>query len=317
MNAARAGATSLAAVAAYLPETSFSLEKAAEVLDLSPQEVRRYRRFFGLDSVRWDPGARQADLLIAAASRLTWLRGNEHRVRYVVHARTIEPTGPYSTNPLHEAVRELGLGHAMAFGVSQHACASGLLAVDLAGRLLTADGDPDALALVLTGEKTYPHVARYMPAAMVMGEGAAACLVQVGGDRDTLVAYTTRTYGSYNAVTARSGDLAAEFEQMYVPALAELIRTTVAAAELRLDDLRLILPHNVNRISWTRLCRLLALPLERVLLDNIPVTGHCFCADPFINYAHAQERALLQPGDHYLMASVGLGATFSAMLFRH
>ena len=30
-----------------------------------------------------------------------------------------------------------------------------LLAVDMAGRLLTDDGDPEALALVLSGEKTF------------------------------------------------------------------------------------------------------------------------------------------------------------------
>jgi len=308
--------TNLVAVAAYLPETSFTLEKVGELLGLTAVEIRRYRRFFGLDSVRWDPGARQSDLLVSAARRLTALADNAHRVRYVLHARTIEPAGPYSANPLHEAVRDLGLTHAVAFAVSEHACASGLLAVHLAGRMLAAIGDPDALVLLLAGEKTYPHVAQHMPAATLMGESAAACLVGLGGRRDRLLAYTTRTYGEYNGVT-RSTESAAEFQRMYPPALAELIRSTVVRAGLGLDDVRLILPHNVNRISWVRVCQLLPLPLDRVLLDNIAVTGHSFCADPFINYAQARSRGLLRPGDHYLMASVGLGSTFSVMLFRH
>jgi len=309
--------TSLVEVAAYLPETSVPLEKAGEILGLTVREVRRYRRFFGLREVRWDPGARQVDLLVAAANRLPMLSLYRHRIRYVMHARTIEPTGPYSVDPLHEAVDELGLDQAVTFSVSQHACASGLLAVDLAGRLLAAEGDPDALVLVLTGEKTYPHVAQFMPAAMVMGEAAAACLVGAAGDGDQLRAYTTRVFGAYHGITARTGPLAAEFEQMYVPALAEVIRDTLANAGVGLGDLRLILPHNVNRLSWTRLCHLMDLPLDRVMLDNIPVTGHCFCADPFINYVRARDTGRLRPGDHYLMASVGLGATFSAMLFRH
>ncbi|GHJ48864.1 3-oxoacyl-ACP synthase [Catellatospora sp. TT07R-123] len=311
--------TTLTAVAAYLPETEFTLEEAAEVLGLSDQELKRYRRFFGLDRVRWAPQARQADLLVEALRRLPDLDAHRSRIRYAVHARTIEPTGPYAAQPLHEALAAVGLGHVQAFAISQHACASGLLSVDLAGRLLTADGDPDALVLVLTGEKTYPHVARFMPAAMVMGESSAACLVGLDGARDRVLAYTTRTFGEFHAITARSGPLAAQFEQMYIPALADLITDTVAAAAagLTLADLRLVLPHNVNRISWTRLGRLLDLPLDRLMLDNIARTGHCFCADPFINYVRALELGLLRPGDHYLMASVGLGATFSAMLLRH
>jgi 3-oxoacyl-[acyl-carrier-protein] synthase III len=309
--------TSLAGVAAYLPETSRSVEEVAGFFGLGEREVRRYRRFFGLDSVRWAPAARQADLLTAAAGRLPDLAAHAHRIRYVLHARTIEPAAPYPVSPLHDTVRRLGLEHAVAFAVSQHACASGLLAVELAGRLLAAAGDADGLVLVLAGEKTYRHVSTYMPAVAVMGEAGAACLVGLDGPRDRLVAYATRTYGTYHDVTAQDRDLAGRFQAMYPEALADLIRAALAQARLDLADLGLILPHNVNRISWTRLCQLLDLPFERVVLDTIPITGHCFCADPFLNYVHARDHGRLRSGDYYLMVSVGLGATFSAMLFRH
>jgi len=46
-------------------------------------------------------------------------------------------------------------------------------------------------------------------------------------------------------------------------------------------------------------------------------TGHCFCADPFINYQTVRELGLLKPGDKYLMTSAGLGQTFSAAVFQH
>lgn len=309
--------TSLVEVAAHLPKDSYSLEEAAAPLNLSAQEVRRFRRFFGLDKVRWDLQARQADLLVEAARGLTGLAGNEHRVRFVLHARTLEHVAPYSAAPLHQAVHTLGLDHAVAFAVSQHACASGLLAVDLAGQLLGTLDDPDALVLVLTGEKTYPHVSHYMPAVMVMGEASAACLVGLHNDRDQVVNYLTRTHGEYSDITILSAETVAKFEKAYIPTLAELIRDTVAQAGLGLDDLQVILPHNVNRYSWVMLCKLLDIPMERVLLENIPVTGHCFCADPFVNYTQARADGRLRPGDHYLMVSAGVGATFSALLLRH
>jgi 3-oxoacyl-[acyl-carrier-protein] synthase-3 len=77
------------------------------------------------------------------------------------------------------------------------------------------------------------------------------------------------------------------------------------------------LPHNVNLVSWQRLGRQIGIPVDRILLDNVPVTGHAFCADAFINYQTAARRGLLRPGDRYVIAAAGLGATFSAMVFEH
>jgi 3-oxoacyl-[acyl-carrier-protein] synthase III len=70
---------------------------------------------------------------------------------------------------------------------------------------------------------------------------------------------------------------------------------------------------------WRRLCRRIGLPVERVLLDNVPRLAHVFCADAFLNYRTAAVRGLLRPGDRYLVAAAGAGrgATFSAMVFEH
>ncbi|HEU5023991.1 MAG TPA: 3-oxoacyl-[acyl-carrier-protein] synthase III C-terminal domain-containing protein [Spirillospora sp.] len=309
--------TALVETAVHPGDESLRLEEIAPVIGLTDREVRRYRRFFGLDRVRWSPDRELAGLLTGAARNLAGLPGNEHRVRFVLHARTLEAAAPYSAHPLHRAAAELGLGHAPAFVVSQHACASGLLAVRLAGRLLAGCGDPAALALVLTGEKTYPHVTRYIPATTVMGEASAACLVGRGGDRDRVLGYTTVTRGEFHRMAGRGAASGKDFEDAYPGTLADLVRAAAKDAGVSLDDVRLILPHNVNRISWTRTCKLAGLPLDRLWLDNVPVTGHCFCADPFVNLAGAVAAGALRPGDLYLMVSVGLGATFSALVLRH
>jgi 3-oxoacyl-[acyl-carrier-protein] synthase III len=86
---------------------------------------------------------------------------------------------------------------------------------------------------------------------------------------------------------------------------------------MSLADISLILPHNVNALSWQRLGRRIGFPADRVLLSNVPVTGHAFCADAFINYTTAADRGLLRPGSRYLLAAAGLGATFSAMVVEH
>ena len=309
--------TNLLAVSAYIPPTGVHLETAGPALGLSELDIRMFVKFYGLRDVRVDAGAGLHELLVAAAKGIGTLAWAARRVRYVIHARTIQPVGPYSANPLLEVRRTLGLEHSVGLAVTQHACASGLLAVDLAGRLLAAQGDRDALALVLTGEKAYPHVNQQMPVPTVMGESAAACLIGGGDAGDRLLSYVWHTDGAYRASTEMSAELRQQFQRDYPDTLAGVILAAVRKAGLELADLSMILPHNVNRVSWVRVARLIGYPVERIYLANVPLTGHSFCADPFVNYACALEQDQLAPGDHYLMVSVGLGAVFAAMVFRH
>ncbi|KUN12952.1 3-oxoacyl-ACP synthase [Streptomyces canus] len=309
--------TSLEEVAAHLPSARIPIGELSDELGLSAAEMKVYRRFYGLAEVCREPGGTLTDLLLAAAGKLDGLRGREERVRYVVQARTMPVVVPHPVNPVHELRDALGLGHATAFAVTHHACASGLLAVDLVGKLLASDGDPDALALVLTGEKTFTLAAQTVPGTAANSEGAAAVLVGTRDDRDRMLSYAARTHGRFYECLSLDDELAGEYQQIYTEALAEVMLAAVAKAGLQLDDVAVVFPHNVNRLSWARLARHLGLPLERVFLDNVPVTGHCFCADPFINYRTALDLGRLRPGDRYLLATVGLGSTFSAMLFEH
>jgi 3-oxoacyl-[acyl-carrier-protein] synthase-3 len=309
--------TALEAVSSHLPTLGVPIADLQEHLGLSDAQIKVFQRFYGLAQVLRDPGRTLADLMLAAAAKLEGLPGREDQVRYVIQARTMQVVAPYPVTPLQDVRRELGLGHAVSFAVTQHACASGLLAVDLAGKLLAADGDPDALALVFAGEKAFTRSAQLIPSTALMGEGVAAVLVSATGSRDRLLGYATRTHGQFNAGLTLTEDLAAEFQQLYQDALAEVLLAAVGQAGLALADIDLVLPHNVNRVSWVRLCQRIGFPVSRLLLDNVAVTGHCFCADSFINYQTARELGRLRPGDRYLMAAVGLGATFSAMVFEH
>jgi 3-oxoacyl-[acyl-carrier-protein] synthase III len=287
--------TALEAVSVYLPPTREPIENLPEPL-------------YGL--------------LMKAAAGLDALRGLEHRVRYVLYARTIPVVGPYPVNPLHDVCQALGLGHALAFTVTHQSCASGLLAIDMAGRLLATDGQdgngqdgrPGGLALILTGEKAFTRDAQLFADTTIFGEGASACLVSAFGVRDRLLAYASNVRGGFDTAT---GDNDERRQRECRPLLAEVMRQALDEAGLTLGDIRVVLPHNVSLVTWQQMCVLLGLPLDRVLLDNTPANGHVFCADMFINYQTARKRGLLQPGDRYLAASAGGGATFAAMVFEH
>src|SRR2546430_11287193 len=297
--------TALDAVSVYTPAFRTPIENLAGPLGLTDLQVRLFRRFHGLSEVRLDPDRSLPELLRTAARGITALHGQEHRVRYVIYGRAMPVVVPYPRNPLHDVCRELGLAHALTFTVTQQSCASGLLAIELAGRLLAGDPDGEALALVLAGEKAFTRDAQLLPGTSIFGEGASACLVSATGKRDRLLAYACHQRGEFDA---EIGESAERFQREYRPSLAEVIRRAVREAGLTLDDIRLVLPHNVNIVTWQRLCLLLDFPVERVLLSNVPINGHLFCADAFANYQTARERGLLREGDRYLVAAAGAGA---------
>jgi 3-oxoacyl-[acyl-carrier-protein] synthase-3 len=313
--------TALEAVSVYLPPTRIPIADLAGSLGLSSVQVRVFQRFHGLRAVGRDPDSSLRDLLLKAAAGLAGLRGHEHRIRYLLHARAMPVVSPYPENPLHEVGQALGLGHALAFTVTHQSCASGLQAIDLAGRLLAADpgaGDgPDGpLALVLTGEKAFTREAQVFPDTTIFGEGAAACLVSASGRGDRLLAYAVSVRGEFDSAT---GGNDSRLQHEYRPSLAGVIHQALDEAGVKLDEIKVLLPHNVNVVTWQRMCLLLEFPLDRVLLDNVPASGHAFCVDMFANYQTACERGLLRPGDRYLAAAVGAGggATFAAMVFEH
>ena len=309
--------TALEAVAAYLPETRVPIASLAEQLDMSPRDMKLFERFYGLSEVCRDPGGTLTDLLLGAAGKLTELPGREHRIRYVIYAGGATMAVPHPINPLHEVCAKLGLTGATAFALTHHACASTLLSIDLAGRLLTVDGDPDALALVLAGVKTFTRDAQVVPETTLFSEGSAACLVSASGESDRMVSYAASMRGDFDGWITNEAEAAYRYGHAYPDCLADVLEQAVAEAGLGMQDLALILPHNVNVVSWQRLCKRMGFPRERVLLDNVPRLGHCFAADGLINYRTARDNGRLQPGDYYLMAAAGLGAVFSAMVFQH
>ncbi|MFI5913228.1 3-oxoacyl-[acyl-carrier-protein] synthase III C-terminal domain-containing protein [Dactylosporangium sp. NPDC051541] len=307
--------TAIEAVATYVPRRRVPVAALAGELGLSSIQVAMFERFHKLTEVRRaDESLR--DLLLAAVDRLEALRGNEHRVRFVLHARAFPVVTPYPVNPLHELCALRGLGHAEAFTVTQQSCATGLLAIDLAGRLLADCAEPAALALVVAGEKAFTRDSRMLDGTSIFSEGSAACLVSRDGPRDRVLAYASLERGDFDG---EPDEVAPLFQRGYTPSMAAAIRAALEDAGVTLDELSVILPHNVNLGSWRRVCKALAVPPEQVLLDNVLKAGHMFCADMFLNYETARERGRLRAGERYLVAAAGagLGATFSALVIEH
>jgi 3-oxoacyl-[acyl-carrier-protein] synthase-3 len=310
--------TALREVAGHLPDRRVPLEELLSDWQIPATTIETLRRSYGYSEFpRQQPGETLLDLLLPAARGLSTLSGNESRVRYVLYARSVPVSLPHPLNPLPELCDLLGLHDATAFSVGHHGCAAGLLAVDVAGRLLTVDGDPDALALIVAAEQVFTLDTMLRPEAQIFGEASAACLVSADGPRDRVLSYTTLQRGDLDHWDTYSLDYAERFAKEYAGLMREVISRAAERAGSRVEELRLILPHNVNVRSWRKVCQQLEVPISMVLLDNVPVTGHTFAADSFLNYRTAVDNGLLSTGDRYVIVSAGYGAIFSAMVLEH
>ncbi|UGT61033.1 3-oxoacyl-[acyl-carrier-protein] synthase III C-terminal domain-containing protein [Nocardia asteroides] len=306
-------------MAGYWPPLSRPVSHFLRHDGASESRIKVWERYYGFSEIRLASEVGTTEQLLAAVSGLTTVRGSERRVEHLLHARTMPAATPYPVSTVHELRHLLGLNHAAAFCVSSQACASGLLAVDLAGRLLAAGDDPDALALVITGEKVFTPGGRVIPDVGVMGECTAALLIGLDGPHDRVLSYACRTQGEFEASLSVSRTLTDDIRRNYPTALAAVISEAVDKAGLTMAEIDLILPHNVNRMSWAPIFRALGIRngTERIFWDNLALIGHCFGADAFLNYLAAVERGRLQRGMRYLMTAVGDGDTFAAMLLQH
>lgn len=310
-------ATTVHAVHAYAPTRCVTVEDVAGGLGLNRHQTRLFRRVHGQATLREDPAQPLLDLITAAARDAVRTVADTDDIRYLIFAHTIQSVAPSYLDPATAAARELGLRRATAFALTQQNCATGLAAVDLAGELLRADGNPRWRALVLTGEKTFSRIAQLVENTSIMGEAAAACLVGVGGSGLRVRSYVVHSHGQHADIFRPSPASRAEFSDTYVERLVQVIRATVTQAGLDLTDIDLIVPHNVNTSSWLRALPELGIDRRQVYLDNVERYGHTFCSDPFLNLTTLRATDRLVPGGRYLLTSVGLGATYAAMVVEH
>jgi 3-oxoacyl-[acyl-carrier-protein] synthase-3 len=311
------GATTLERIESFLPEPTVTIADLSERLGLKRANVEVLTRIQGLRELHYDPESSLFDLVLPAACRAVVAVGAPSCIRYLIYVHATQAVTPPDVDAAQVIKRELGLDHAQAFALTHQNCAGAISAVDVAGHLLRADGDPDARALMVTGEKPFTPEIHLIRDTTVFGEAGGACLVGVGGPGDEVLSYAARTLGRYSGALRMDYALAPEMGEQYTPGLVGVIHDALDGAGLKLSDIELVIPHNVNAQSWREIAKALGIDRSRVFMDNIPRTSHCFTSDLFVNYATLAEEGRLVPGRHYCMAAVGIGTTFTALVFTH
>lgn len=296
-----------------IPSRSIPIIDMAQQLGMTGKEVRMHTWFLGQRNLVISENTLEEMLLAPARRALEGIDPNE--VAYLIYGHTVPHVAPPSQALLERVRRQLGLNNAVAAALSQQNCSTPLYSLRIAHGLLDA-APAGTKALVLAGERAFPDRARVIRGTTVMGEATSACLVSNTPGGDEILSITHRIVGRFFEANEVSAQLQAEYDALYPAVLGETIDQAVRESGIHPECITKILPHNVNTYSWRAVMRHSVLDHSLIYLENIPRLGHCFGADPFINLHDAKSDGIVGPGDHVVLTSAGLGATFVACVVK-
>jgi 3-oxoacyl-[acyl-carrier-protein] synthase-3 len=223
---------------------------------------------------------------------------------------TLDPLSAFSY-PVAQLQYELELTQARAFGISQIGCLGMVSSVALARDFLRAN-DGASRALCVSAD-VLPRGCKREMIYNVISDGACAVLVEKGCKRTRILAYRQITKGYYWDPVRRKNEIAAA----YFPTARNIVRDTLADANMESSNISCILPHNVSVRSWEILLGLLQIGREKLFSENIGKFAHVIAADNWINLKDAMETGRLHPGDKLLLFTFGFGANWACMVLEH
>jgi 3-oxoacyl-[acyl-carrier-protein] synthase-3 len=206
---------------------------------------------------------------------------------------------------------EFGLTRATAVGVDQQACASLFSAIRIGRDMLLAEEDLRAV-LCVGADKLPLHASREVIYNLV-SDGACAALLRKDSPANRILACGHVTKGAFWDAAEMENEIIAA----YFPTARTVIEQTLRAADLTLDDIAWIVPHNVSLRSWEILLGLLEFPRERLFYDNIARVGHTIASDNLVNLRDLLDSGRVRRGDRLLLFTFGFGLNWSCIVVEH
>jgi 3-oxoacyl-[acyl-carrier-protein] synthase-3 len=172
---------------------------------------------------------------------------------------------------------------------------------------------------------------------VLFGDGAGAAVVQASDTPDTGIVYVTlyadgsggglmllpaggsRRPASHETVDARQHYMQIQGREVFkfaVTKMEELIDECLKESGLTVDDVRLVIPHQVNTRIIDAATSRMGFPPDKVFL-NIHKYGNTGGASVAIAHDEARREGHLRPGDVAVLIAFGGGLTWAGAVIRH
>lgn len=227
----------------------------------------------------------------------------------------------------------IGASHAGAFDLSA-ACSGFIFALNMATQAIRSGSIQNALVI---GAETLSRFVDWEDrnTCILFGDGAGAFVLQAGDEPGGVLSAVMRSDGSGGdllSLPAGGSFMPAstdtilkkqhtihmngrEVFRFATRVIAQATREAVASAELKIDDVQLVIPHQANLRIIEAAMRGLEIPIEQCFI-NIERYGNTSTASIPIATCEAIQQGRLQNGDNTVFVGFGAGLTWGAALVR-
>ncbi len=229
---------------------------------------------------------------------------------------------------------ELGNRSCCAFDIAA-ACSGFTYALAAASSMIETGQFSNALVI---GSETLSTITNYKDrtSCIIFGDGAGAVLLQGRDDTDRGILYSSlhadgsgwetlncKAYGSRYPVGKKLPDPDYVYMQIYgratyqlaVRRIVELIDELCEERGVTLDDIKMVIPHQMNARIIESVVKRLKIPKEKMFV-NIEKFGNTSSASIAIAMDEANQLGRIKQGDLIILVAFGAGLTWAANLIR-
>lgn len=243
--------------------------------------------------------------------------GDEPAFDAVVHNHTGAMCGVFAERVMLKSSRAsldnaLSGNHWLGFSSSATKCATPMQLMQYFERNASLNN-----ILLVTGDIADNEDLRVNPVALSSDTINLVKLTRTESDI-AVVAVSTLFDGEFSGgIYLESNDrLLQKYNEHYQLNVAKVVGRCLDKAKLSLDQIDVVLPHNVNVQTWKKLTAKLGISMEKVYARNIARFGHCFGGDVFVNLGDYHNEMEAGQTVHCLAVAAGIGASFGATIFK-
>ena len=267
----------------------------------------------GVAQRRWSAGESSTDLAVAAArAALDQAQLEPDEIDVVIVATSTPDFTMPATACLVQA--RVGASRALAFDVV-NACAGFVYAFDAATRYLQ-HGDLKTALVIGVDRGSRLIDSRDRTASVIFGDGAGAAILSSRGAGRVLASSLHSSGESHTLCAPVGGPIAMDGKAVWnfaTEALPATVRELCDQANIGIDDIKLLVPHQANRNILATATAALGLPLDRVVI-NIDRYGNTLAGSIPIALAEALAAGRAGPGDKIALAGFGAGLAWGGVL---
>jgi len=213
---------------------------------------------------------------------------------------------------------KLGCKNPMAFDISA-ACSGFIYGLTIASSFVKAGQFKNVL---LVGAEVFSHLIDWTDrsTAVIFGDGAGAVVVGQSDDESDILSSVMASDGSkWFALHSPVGEkLRMKGKETFKLAIKSMEKASLEAlkkAGIKLEDIKLVIPHQANIRIINALAEKMGIPKEKVF-SNIDKYGNTSAASIPIAMYEAYKQGKIKRGDYILLTAFGGGLTWGAMVLR-